>query len=171
MSAARVFGPLISTGDLDGQVRLFTEVFGMRQSCRTRVTGAQARTLFGPEADTAEVAVLTTPGTGNGAMICAFEPLSAEVVRDYDARLATDAFKVIDFYAPDHPAAVRHARGLGYEVEEEEAAYELEAGAFREAHLWAGDNVVTAFLGGPADFFTGFAQVRDRVVSEVLSIY
>lgn len=170
MTAARIYGPLISTGDLDGQTRLFTEVFGMREACRTHVEGEQAAALFGPEVRAAEVIVLNTPGTNNGAMLCSFDPPCEELVRDQDSRLAADALKVIDFYAPDHAAAVRHARERGYAVVQEEAAYELEAGAFREAHLWAGDNVATAFLGGPADFFTGYAQVRDRVVSEVLSI-
>lgn len=167
---AHVYGPLISTGDLPAHCRLFTDVFGMQETGRAQLAAADARVLFGAEVGTAELIVLRTPGVMSGVVLCGFDPVSDETVRTYETRVDRDALKVIDFYVPDYPAAIAHARSLGYEVVESEAEYELAAGTFREAHLWGPDNVVTAFLGGPAEFFKDFAQVTDERVSEVQSI-
>lgn len=170
MAGAHIFGPLISTGDLVGQVRLFTEVFGMTEATRMALDEQTSAALFGTPGHRVTIVTLTTPGTTSGAVICQFDPPASHTVRDWGTRMASDALKVIDFYAPDYEGALDHARGLGYEVVEDQAAYELDAGTFREAHLWAPDNVVTAFLGGPAEFFADFAQLTDRRCSEVQSI-
>lgn len=167
---AQIYGPLISTGDLAGHVRLFSEVVGMTETARCELGAEDCSPLFLTSGHRAIVVVLATPGTSSGVVLCAFDPRSDETVRDWNTRLASDALKVIDFYAPDYEGAIQHARSLGYRVVEEQAAYELEAGTFREAHLWGPDNVVTAFLGGPAEFFADFAQVTDRRCSEVQSI-
>jgi catechol 2,3-dioxygenase-like lactoylglutathione lyase family enzyme len=167
---ARLFGPLISAGDLDAHVRLFTDVFGMVEAGRTRLGRDSSQALFGADAGAVVLVVLQTPGVHAGALLARFDAVSAETIRTYASRVDRDALKVIDFYAPDYEAALSHARRLGYEVVEAQAEYELDGGTFREAHLWGPDHVVTAFLGGPASFFADFAQVTDRLVSEVQSI-
>lgn len=166
---AQLFGPLISAGDIADHRRLFTGVFGMEDEGAVLID-TESAILFGSEAPKMEIAVLRTPGVSAGAIVCQFDPVSAETVRTYESRVDRDAFKVIDFYAPDYRAAIERARALGYRVVEAEAEYELPGGTFREAHLWGPDNVVTAFLGGPSGFFADFAQVTDRMVSEVQSI-
>ncbi|MBA2953570.1 hypothetical protein HZF07_07585 [Nocardioides sp. CGMCC 1.13656] len=153
----RLFGPLFSTSVLAEHVARLAAVFGMVEAGRTSALGG-------------EVVALRTPGVWAGALVLRTDPPPAYAVRDEATRLDRDALRVVDFYAPDLDAAVAHARGLGYEVEASEAAYELAEGSFREAHLAGPDGTVTALLSGPRDFFTGFAQVRDRIVSEVCSI-
>lgn len=168
----QVFGPLVSVSDTEAHVRLFTDVFGMRVAGRHGVESRATLDAISPghRLHRIEITVLITPGTRSGVVLVDFGVPDAPTVRDWSTRVHLDALKVIDFYAPDFEAAIAHARGLGYEVIESEASYELAEGAFREAHLWGPDNVVTAFLTGPADFFADFAQVTDALVSEVQSI-
>ena len=153
----RLYGPVFSTSVLAEHVARLAAVFGMVEAGRTSALGG-------------EVVALRTPGVWAGALVLRTDPPPAYAVRDEATRLDRDALRVVDFYAPDLDAAVAHARALGYEVEASEAAYELAEGSFREAHLPGPDGTVTALLSGPRDFFAGFAQVRDRVVSEVCSI-
>ncbi|WP_110241532.1 hypothetical protein [Nocardioides gilvus] len=164
----------MSTADLAAQEKVFTEVFDMELVETLHLDATQARTVFGidheTEVDGAEVRVLGTPGVEAGVVLVAFSPASTETVRSWETRVSRDALKVIDFYAPDYEGAIARAKDLGYRVIESEASYELPEGTFREAHLWGPDNVVTAFLGGPADFFADFAQRTDGWVSEVQSI-
>lgn len=173
-TATRIYGPIVSTADLAAQEELFTEVFGMELLETRRLDGAQARTVFGIDPDTtvdaAELRVLGTPGVEAGVLLVQFSPASDETVRSWETRVSRDALKVIDFYAPDYDGAIARAKKLGHRVIDSEASYELPQGTFREAHLWGPDNVVTAFLGGPADFFAEFAQQTDGWVSEVQSI-
>lgn len=154
---ARLFGPVFATAVLAEHVARLAAVFGMVETGRAAALGG-------------EVVALRTPGVWAGAVVLRTHPPATDAVRDEATRLDRDALRVVDFYAPDLDAAVAHARGLGYEVEASEAAYELAEGSFREAHLPGPDGTVTALLSGPRDFFTGFAQVRDRIVSEVCSI-
>ena len=153
----RLYGPLFSTSVLAEHVARLAAVYGMVETGRAPALGG-------------EVVALRTPGVWAGAVVLRASAPPAYAVRDEATRLDRDALRVVDFYAPDLDEAVAHARGLGYEVEASEASYELAEGAFREAHLPGPDGTVTALLSGPRDFFTGFAQVRDRVVSEVCSI-
>lgn len=157
----RLFGPLFSTADIAPHVDRLRSVFGMVEEGRVRLPD-------GPLSG--ELVALRTPTVPAGALVLRRDPVPEAAVRDESTRLHRDALRVVDFYAPDLDDAVAHARGLGYEVETSEASYELTEGAFREAHLAGPDGTVTAFLSGPRDFFTGFAKVRDRVVSEVCSI-
>ena len=153
----RLYGPIFSTADPAAHVTRLVDVFGMVATGRTSAPGG-------------DVVALQTPDTWAGAVVLRVRPTPASPVRDHHTRLDRDALRVVDFYAPDLDVAVAHARGLGYEVEASEASYELAEGTFREAHLAGPDGTVTALLSGPREFFTGFAQVRDRVVSEVCSI-
>lgn len=165
-----MYGPLLSVGDVDDHARLHTDVFGMAEAGRVQLDETTTQRLFGRPAGTAELVALQSPGVVAGTVLALFTPRGARTIRDEQTRLHRDAFRVIDFYAPDLDAAVAHARSLGHEVEQSEAGYDLDEGAFREAHLPGADGVVTAFLSGPRDFFTEFAQVRDRVASEPCSI-
>ena len=154
---ARIYGPLFSTADTTAHVTRLVEVFGMAEAGRGELLGAPG-------------VALRTPGAWAGAVVLQPDPAPARAIREEETRLHRDALRVVDFYAPDLDAAVAHARDLGYGFETSEASYELTEGAFREAHLAGPDGTVTALLTGPADFFTGFAQVRDRLTSEVCSI-
>ena len=165
-----LFGPLISTGDLAAHERTFGEVFDLVEAGRAQLSGADVRTLFGAGVDTAELVALQTEGVPAGVLLADFGPRSAETVRDPDTWIHRDVLRVVDFHAPDFPAAVAHARAAGCEVEGSEAEYEGEDAGFREAHLRLPDHVVAAVLGAPADFFADFVQVSDRRVSEVVSI-
>lgn len=170
MVQAHMYGPLISVGDVEVHARLHTHVFGMSEAGRVVLDEATTADLFGRPAGSVELVALQSPGVQAGTVLAVFSPRSERTIRDEETRLHRDAFRVIDFYAPDLAAAVAHARSLGYEVEQSEAGYDLDQGAFREAHLPGADGVVTAFLSGPRDFFTEFAQVRDRIASEPCSI-
>lgn len=170
--SSRVHGPLISTRSAADHERLLDGVFGMIRSGRTDLDPMQSEQLFGVDGFT-ELMALATPGAEAGAVLLSFdsgEPAAAETVRDPEARIQFDAFRVIDFYVPDFGTALEHAKAAGFPMHTEEASYETNEGGFREAHHLGADNVVTAFLHGDADFFTDFAEVRDRVTSEPISI-
>ncbi|WP_181309649.1 hypothetical protein [Nocardioides campestrisoli] len=172
MSSSRIYGPLISAHSVGDHVPLLTEVFGMRVESGARLPADATAALFATECTT-EVVVLRTPGVEAGAVLCRFEselPEAAETIRDGRTRLYRDAFRVIDFYARDFETSLAHARDAGFPMIGKEASYETGDGGFREAHHLGADHVVTAFLHGPADFFTDFAEVRDRVSSEPVSI-
>lgn len=170
----RIFGPLLSVSDLASQESLFRDVFAMTRVDSAQLDEEQARLLLDVAAevplDGAEVVVLQTPGVESGVVLVRCSPTSEETIRSWETRVSRDALKVIDFYAPDYEGAIAHARSLGYDVVEAQASYELPQGTFREAHLWGPDDVVTAFLGGPPEFFRDFAQVTEGMVSEVQSI-
>ena len=169
-SGVHMYGPLLSASDVEAHVNLYTDVFGMERVDSVTLAADLTERLFSTPAGTLTLTALRTPGVLAGAVVAAFEPRSERQIRTEETRLHRDAFRVIDFYAPDLDAAVAHARQLGHHVEHSEAGYDLDEGAFREAHLPGPDGVVTAFLSGPRDFFTGFAKVRDRIASEVCSI-
>lgn len=171
MTTSRVYGPLISVSDVAPHASLLADVFGMDRAGSGAFTSGQTSTLFGLAACT-DLTVMRTPGVDAGAVLCRFgaDGPAAAPIRDERTRIHRDAFRVVDFYAPDFDAAVRHAREAGFPMATSQASYELAEGSFREAHHAAPDGVVTALLSGPADFFVDFAEVRDRVVSEPVSI-
>jgi catechol 2,3-dioxygenase-like lactoylglutathione lyase family enzyme len=167
-----VYGPLISSPHPEAHQRLLVDVFGMETAGRALLDPSGSGRLLGAECST-ELRVLRTPGVEAGAVLCRFDsdaPEAAETVRDEASRIFRDAFRVIDFYVPDFAAALAHAERAGFPMQTKEASYETNEGAFREAHHLGVDHVVTAFLHGAADFFTDFAEVRDRVTSEPISI-
>lgn len=168
---SRVYGPLLSVSDFAQHVGLLTSVFGMDVVGRDELD-ARETSLLWDVAATAAVTVLRTPGVDAGVLLWQFdvEGPRTRPIRDENTRIHRDALRVVDFYAPDFDAAVRHAREAGFPMATSEASYELAEGAFREAHHGGADGVVTALLSGPADFFVDFAEVRDRVVSEPISI-
>lgn len=171
MTTSRVYGPLISVHDVAGQEALFAGAFEMDRAGRGVLAPDQTSALLGVAACT-DLTVMRTPGVDAGVVLCRFDVTGpgTEPVRDERTRIHRDAFRVVDFYAPDFDGAVRHAREAGFPMATSEASYELAEGSFREAHHAAADGVVAALLSGPADFFADFAEVRDRVVSEPISI-
>ncbi|WP_104106784.1 hypothetical protein [Nocardioides sp. 616] len=172
MALSRIYGPLISVSSLDAHSALLVDVFGMTATGRSGLDPHSTERIFGTRCATALTA-LQTPGAEAGALLVRFDsdlPEATRTVRDEQSRIHRDAFRVIDFYAPDFDAAVAHARDAGFAMHTKEASYETADGSFREAHHPGPDNVVTAFLHGPADFFTDFAEVRDRISSEPVSI-
>jgi catechol 2,3-dioxygenase-like lactoylglutathione lyase family enzyme len=169
--ASQIYGPLISVSDAEPHRALLADVFGMEGAGAGTLAPEQTAELLGPAVAT-ELIVMRTPGVQAGAVLCRFDADGSATapLRDERTRIHRDAFRVVDFYAPDFDAAVQHARGAGFPMQTSEASYELAEGSFREAHHGGPDGVVTALLSGPADFFADFAEVRDRVVSEPVSI-
>lgn len=165
---SRILGPLISTADPAPHADLLQRVFGMREVDRVAVPAEATAALFGVPGS-CEIVLLRTPGVQAGAGLVTFS-VPGPVIRTPEARIHRDAFRVVDFYVPDFEAALAHAADAGYPLHPKEAAYETGDGGFREAHHLGPEGVVTAFLHGDADFFTDFAEVRDRVVSEPISI-
>ncbi|WP_300678128.1 hypothetical protein [Nocardioides sp.] len=168
--ASRLYGPLISTDDPQAHRDHLAAAFGLAASAPTRLDDATTAALFGRAAGAwTEIEALPTPGVQAGVVLVRFaapgEPLRGEATR-----LHLDAFRVIDFYAPDFDAALAHMGRVGYPMASSTAAYEVAEGAFREAHHAGADHVMTALLSGPREFFAEFAEVQDRTVSEPLSI-
>lgn len=169
---SRIYGPLISVADLAPHQDLLVEVFGMATAGTATLTSDETEATFGCDGPV-ELVALRTAEVESGAVLCRFSstsPGAGEQVRTEETRIHRDALRVIDFYARDFGAALDHARQAGFAMHAKEANYETNEGGFREAHHAGPDGVVTAFLHGPADFFTDFAEVRDRIASEPVSI-
>lgn len=164
-----IHGPVVSSGDLEAHVRLFS-TFGMVEARRQVLTADDCRRQWGLDDHRAIEAVLETPGTRYGARVIQFDPVSSVVVRDPDRGFDADAPKVIDFYAPDFDAACDAVRAAGWSIREPIARYDLPEGCFVEAHVWGPDAVVCAAISGPPDFFARFATVTDRLFSEPQSL-
>lgn len=167
-----LFGPVISTSPAgwDRHQRLFGAGLHMTTYGQVELDGPAVRQILGVPAERALISTCLTPGTRSGVLLIALDPPDEATVRRRDEPTARDALKVIDFYAPSFEAAVRRLAQAGFDIEPDVASYNLEAGTFREAHVWAEDAVIVALLAGPAGFFEDFARVRDRVVSEVQSL-
>lgn len=168
MKSSRIYGPLISTSSFAEHSGLLTDVFGMTAAAPALLDEAATDALFGASGE-AHLQTFSTPGAEAGAVLCTFAEPSAPI-RDQASRIHRDALRVIDFYVPDFDAALAHAASAGFAMHAKEAAYETNEGGFREAHHQGADGVVTAFLHGDRDFFTDFAEVRDRIASEPVSI-
>lgn len=169
-AAAQLYGPVYVAADPAAMIRLLVGVGGMEVVGSRDLGPAEARALWGPDVEGVTMTCLRTPGVDAGAIVLDCARPDVPAIRTGASRLHRDALRVVDLYAPDLAAAVAHARALGHHVEAHQADYALTDGAFREAHLIGPDETVTAFLTGDPTFFTDFARVRDRVVSEVLSI-
>jgi len=168
---ARLFGPLVSTADPAAHRALFRDVCGMEPGAPVSLARDDTALLFGRGASSVELSMLRTPGADSGVVLSRFSPGSDETIRSGDSKVDRDVLKVVDFYAPDFDAAIAHARACGYDVVESQAEYDLVGEAtLREAHLRAPDQLLVAFLGGPAAFFADFVRVTDRRVSEAVGM-
>jgi catechol 2,3-dioxygenase-like lactoylglutathione lyase family enzyme len=165
-----IYGPLISTGHLQAHAELLGEVFGMQCLAEVELDDAAVRDLWGVPERTARTALYQTSGTQTGIRLVQFDPVSEVVIRDRHRGDEHDALKVIDFYVPDFAAAVARLEAAGHHLKDALAEYDLPEGHFREAHLWAPDEVVYALIAGPAGFMAGVVRLVDRPFSEVMSL-
>lgn len=170
MSVRLIHGPVISCGSLADQQALFARVYGMKSVAAQDLDRPTVKALWGVDGHAARTVLMETPGTHFGVRLVQFDPLSPIVIRDRSTGFDCDALKVIDFYAPDIDAAVKHIETAGFKLKHEVAVYDMPEGRIFEGHLWGHDEVVTALISGPKDFFRGVATVIDRTFSEVQSI-
>lgn len=164
-----IHGPIVSSGDLEAHARLFT-TFGMTEVLRRSLDADACSRQWGTTGAIATELVLATPGTRWGARVVQFTPRSDVVVRDRGRGYDADAPKVVDFYVPDFAAACAHVEAAGWTIKQPVAEYDLPEGHFVEAHVWGPDEVVCALIAGPAEFFRGFACIKDRMFSEPQSL-
>lgn len=164
-----IHGPIVSSGDLDAHLALFA-AFGLREADRVSRSEAEVHALWGVDGQSCEDVALVTPGSRFGLRLVRFSPGSGTVIRSEARGSDSEALKVIDFYAPDLPAARRAIEDAGFAFRDAVAEYDTPEGRFREAHLWGPDGVVCALVAGDPAFFESFATVRDRLVSEPQSI-
>jgi catechol 2,3-dioxygenase-like lactoylglutathione lyase family enzyme len=170
MSVRLIHGPIVSCADLTAQRALFEGVFGLKPAAEQSLDRAAVQTLWGLRGHGARTLLLETPGTHFGVRLVQFDPVSPTVIRNRASGFDCDALKVIDFYAPDFDAANAHLQRRGFKLKDDVSVYELPNGRFIEGHLWGPDEVVTALISGPKEFFAGFATVTDRLFSEPQSI-
>ncbi|CAM3260257.1 hypothetical protein NODU109028_07600 [Nocardioides dubius] len=168
MSTSRIYGPLISTASPGEHERQLVDVFAMTAAAPTELSAPTSADLFGVPGPI-RLQAFATPGVEAGAVLCRFAEPGAPI-REEHSRVHRDALRVVDFYAPDFDEALAHAASAGFAMQAAEASYETNEGGFREAHRHGPDGVVTAFLHGDRDFFADFAEVRDLVLSEPVSI-
>jgi catechol 2,3-dioxygenase-like lactoylglutathione lyase family enzyme len=170
MAVRLIHGPIVSCADLASQRRLFEGVFGLKPVAEQAFDRAAVTALWGLEGHGAKTVLLETPGTHFGVRLVQFDPISDIVIRNRASGFDCDALKVIDFYAPDFDAAHAHVRSKGFTLKDDISIYDMPQGRFIEGHLWGPDEVVTALISGPRDFFRDFATVTGKLFSEPQSI-
>ncbi len=164
-----IHGPIVSSSDIGAHRDLFG-AFGMVEAARRALTEAECAAEWGvPDRRAVEV-TMETPGTRFGVRVVGFDPASPTVIRHRESGFDADALKVIDFYAPDFDQARSSVEAAGWALDGKIAEYSLPEGDFREGHVWGPDGVVCALLAGPAEFFSRFATITDRLFSEPQSI-
>ncbi|WP_162527126.1 VOC family protein [Sphingomonas solaris] len=164
-----IHGPIISSGDIDAHLALFA-AFGLREVARCERSVAETTAIWGTDRQSCTEVTLETPGTRFGVRLVRFDPGSPARIRDPSRGSDSEALKVIDFYAPDLPAALAAIEAAGFAFKPDVADYETPEGRYQEAHLWGPDGVVCALISGDAALFDDLATVRDRLVSEPQSI-
>jgi catechol 2,3-dioxygenase-like lactoylglutathione lyase family enzyme len=164
-----IHGPIISTNDLDAHVALFA-AFGLEEAARCERSCDETQAIWGIDAHGSSEVTLAAPGTPFGIRLIRFDPGSDEQIRDPSRGSDCNALKVIDFYAPDLPAARTSIEHAGFMFKPEVADYDTPEGRYQEAHLWGPDGVVCALISGDPALFTDLATLRDRLVSEPQSI-
>lgn len=164
-----IHGPIISSSDIDAHLALFG-AFGLVEVGRCSRSVAETGAIWGTEGQASVEVTMQTPGTVFGLRLVAFDPGSDIQIRHPERGSDAEALKVIDFYAPDLPAARAQIEAAGFLFKDAVADYETPEGRFQEAHLWGPDGVVCALITGDPVFYEKFATVRDRVVSEPQSI-
>ncbi|MGH1565049.1 VOC family protein [Mumia sp. DW29H23] len=167
---SRLYGPLVSARELDEQRDLFVAALGMEVRGETVLDRRGAEALLGPGAGETTLLALQTPGVPAGAVVCRHAAPSDETVRDPGAPLDRDAFKVVDFHAPDLAAAAEGAAAAGFAVSTPDGEYDMAGIGLREAHVRGADALTVALLGGAPGALDPYVRVTDRAVSEVLGI-
>ena len=169
-AATRLIGPIISTGKLESQRQLLGKVFGLQCLPEQLLDAATVEALWNVQARSARLQLCLTPGTWSGVMLLQFDPVPSKVIRERSRGDDHDALKVIDFYTTDFDRAIATLAAAGYRVKDTIAEYDMSEGHFREAHLWAEDQVVYALIEGPPAFMAEVVQISDRPFSEVMSV-
>lgn len=164
-----IHGPIISSSDLDDHLALFA-AFGLRETARCERTAEETRAIWGTEGQTSREVTLETPGTAFGVRLLRFDPGSSTQIRSPACGSDSEALKVIDFYAPDLPAALASIEAAGFDFKPDIANYDTPEGRIQEAHLWGPDDAVCALISGDPVLFGDLATIRDRLVSEPQSI-
>lgn len=164
-----IHGPIVSTGDVAAHLALFA-AFGLVEVARCARSAAETAAIWGTSGQASTEVTLQTPGTPFGIRLVRFDPGSPDRIRDPSRGSDSEALKVIDFYAPDLPAARASIEAAGFLFKPEVADYETPEGRYQEAHLWGPDGVVCALISGAPTLFDDLATVRDRLVSEPQSI-
>ncbi len=164
-----IHGPIVSTSDIGAHLTLFG-AFGLTEVARCVRSEAETAAIWGVERQSSTEVTLETSGTAFGIRLVRFDPGSPDRIRDPSRGSDSEALKVIDFYAPDLPAARASIKAAGFLFKPEVADYETPEGRYQEAHLWGPDGVVCALISGDAALFDDLATVRDRLVSEPQSI-
>ncbi len=164
-----IHGPIVSSGDLDAHIALFS-AFGLVEVGRCERSTSETKAIWGIDGQGSAEVTLRTPDTDFGVRLVHFDSSGAEQIRDPARGSDGDALKVIDFYAPDLPAAIRAIEAKGFAFKPETADYETPEGRYQEAHLWGPDGVVCALISGDPHLFGDLATIRDRLVSEPQSI-
>ncbi len=170
MSVRFIHGPIISCESIAAHRALFEGVFGLKAVVEQNLDRAQVQALWGLTGHGATTLLLETPGTHFGVRLVQFDPISPIVIRNRGSGFDCDALKVIDFYAPDFHAANAHVQAQGFKLKDDISEYDLPNGKFIEGHLWGPDEIVTALISGPRDFFKDFATTTDKMFSEPQSI-
>jgi len=170
MSVRLIHGPIVSCADLGAHRALFEGVFGLKVAAEQSLDRAGVKALWGLDGHGAKTILLETPGTHFGVRLVQFDPVSPIVIRSKSSGFDCDALKVIDFYAPDFDAAKAHVESKGFKLKDDISVYDLPNGKFIEGHLWGPDEIVTALISGPKEFFRGFATTTDKLFSEPQSI-
>ncbi len=164
-----IHGPIISSSDIDAHLALFA-AFGLVEVARCDRTTQETRAIWGVEGQSSTEVTLQTPDSDFGLRLVQFDPGSPSQIRDPSRGMDCNALKVLDFYAPDLPAARSSIEAAGFLFKPEIADYDTPEGRYQEAHLWGPDGVVCALISGDPQLFTDLASVRDRMVSEPQSI-
>ncbi|HEX7852989.1 MAG TPA: hypothetical protein VF503_04765 [Sphingobium sp.] len=164
-----IHGPIISSSDVDAHIALFA-AFGLEEVARADRSIAETSAIWGTDGQASREVTLQTPGTAFGVRLIQFTPGSDVQIRHPERGSDSEALKVIDFYAPDLPAALAEIEGKGFRFKDDIADYETPEGRYQEAHLWGPDGVVCALISGDPALFTDLATIRDRLVSEPQSI-
>ncbi len=170
MSVRFIHGPIISCESIPAQRALFEGVFGMKVVAQQQLDRTQVKALWGLEGHGAQTVLMETPKTHFGVRLVQFDPISPTVIRSRTSGFDCDALKVIDFYVPDFTAANAHLQSKGFKLKDDISEYDLPNGKFIEGHLWGPDEVVTALISGPREFFNDFATVTGSLFSEPQSV-
>lgn len=169
-AANRFIGPIISTHALTSHRALLGDVFGLECLAEQQLDNTATQAVWNVKADTTRMQLCLTRGTCSGALLLQFDPLSDKVIRDRSRGDDHDALKVIDFYTSNFDESIAKLAAGGHRIKDTIAEYDMDEGHFREAHLWADDQVVYALIDGPADFMARVVQISDRPFSEIMSV-
>ncbi len=165
-----IFGPIVSSSDLDWHLGMFTEVFGLALTCDCRLDPPSLKRVWGVDGQGARVVMLQTPGSNYGVQLIQFEPLSGATIRHRSKGLVPGAAKVIDFFVPELEPALERARAYGLSINDDIASYDSPEGPVREAHAWVRDEVVCAMIEPPPAMAERFSSGLGRPVSEPQSV-